>query len=118
MAAALCGPNDPPPLVNGGGRGPAVLSCPMLDLPVSLRVKLGANEEEIMFDIFSGRNRMRWIGTARQAEVRLLLRKRSRLESGIGWSQEVCNRSGNLSLTSRDRKLEYQSVAGVSLDFL
>lgn len=52
MAAALCGPNDPPPLVSGGGREPTVVSWPMLDLPVSLRVKVGAKVDEIIFDMF------------------------------------------------------------------
>lgn len=32
-----------------------MVSWPMLDLPVSLRVKVGAKVDEIMFDMFNGR---------------------------------------------------------------
>ena len=48
MAAALWGPNEPPPLVKGGGMAPVAVSWPMLDFPVSRRVRLGANDEEII----------------------------------------------------------------------
>lgn len=54
IAPALCGPNVLPPLVRGGGTVPYVLSCPILDLAVSLRVRLGPNVDEI---IFAGLNR-------------------------------------------------------------
>ena len=47
IALALCG--NVLPVVRGGGIVPCALSCPTLDLAVSLRDKLGPNVEDIIF---------------------------------------------------------------------
>lgn len=77
MAAALWGPNGPPPLVTGG-MPTWGFSWPPVDLAVSLRVRLGANEEEIIVVCGvsrSGDPNRYDVGRQRDREVRLAGRR-------------------------------------------